>query len=381
MNMEVYRNLISKSSQQDRQRQPTEYEIEQQLQLQIQKKWIWMHSIILLFVSIITIPLLHSKAAVLSQFYDHNQCCYCLWVSKNSSVSQDLEIEWSVCKNKHKYSLNIHETCRIDEQDTCQTDLLTDIKYNALSYRSTFFFYEFGKYYPYYGIYTVVLVILYLSLLLITTYGVKTLIFKQLFICNLALTITIYYCYIKLYQYSMYNYHTYCPNRPSNVKPICYRSAFSEGLDFMFSLLVYATTIYTAYCIYIVCPCCLYCLTRYLSKYDICNKFGNWLAVIVLYIAVIGGSVFVIISYIVLMWMAVGVDNNFSKGLIKNVSGNWEEVFIIIIANVLLLLAFDMFFLKSCKQDLIEMFCKANKQQNENQENALNGNPHIPIQD
>eukprot|EP00483_Globobulimina_turgida_P009592 UN09611 len=76
---------------------------------------------------------------------------------------------------------------------------------------------------------------------------------------------------------------------------------------------------------------------------------------LVMYSAAILGVIFVICSYVVLM-MTISVDNIFSDGLIEGVNKSVEKAFIIIIANTLLVFAFDMFFLKHCREQLRAMF-------------------------
>eukprot|EP00483_Globobulimina_turgida_P009647 UN09666 len=54
--------------------------------------------------------------------------------------------------------------------------------------------------------------------------------------------------------------------------------------------------------------------------------------------------------------MTISVDNIFSDGLIEGVNKSVEKAFVIIFANTFLVFAFDMFFLKHCREQFRAMF-------------------------
>eukprot|EP01084_Bolivina_argentea_P027112 50403_1 len=332
----------------------TSYHQEASQSLQYQRKWMWIHIVYILFVSIISIPLLHRKSAVLNEFYDHEQCCYCLWVSENHD--DNYAIEWSTCKNKHKYSFNLEETCSIDGSSYCQNGSASNTeKGSKLDYTISLIGFDFPTYYPFYGIVSVVLVLIYVSLLITFTYAFKLLIHVKLLIGNLYLTTFVYYTYIKLYQYSLFDYDELCPNPPP-INPMCYKSALTNGLDTVFSgFFTSMVYFYFAYAIVWVYPCCCYLVVRCNRKYRIMSIIARSLSSFLLYTSTLLGIIFVVFLYIELMRMTIGVDNNFAGGLIQGVNPNVEKVFIMGIANTLLVFAFDMFFLRRCREQLRAM--------------------------
>eukprot|EP01084_Bolivina_argentea_P027111 50401_1 len=311
-----------------------------------------IHIVYILFVSIISIPLLHRKSAVLNEFYDHEQCCYCLWVSENHD--DNYAIEWSTCKNKHKYSFNLEETCSIDGSSYCQNGSASNTeKGSKLDYTISLIGFDFPTYYPFYGIVSVVLVLIYVSLLITFTYAFKLLIHVKLLIGNLYLTTFVYYTYIKLYQYSLFDYDELCPNPPP-IMPMCYKSALTNDLDTMFSaFLAFMVYFYFAYTIVWVYQCCCYFVVRGSRKYRIMSIIVRFLSSFLLYTSTLLGIIFVVFLYIELMRMTIG--DNFAGGLIQGVNPNVEKVFIMGIANTLLVFAFDMFFLRRCREQLRAM--------------------------
>eukprot|EP01084_Bolivina_argentea_P022384 41594_1 len=352
--MEVYRKLHVR----ERLQSLTDYEIETEEQLHFQKKWIIIHSIFMLFVSIISILLLQRKSDDVNWYYRtyddthmNYQCCYSLWVSEYDERNNH-RIEWSPCKS-HGYSLNLNQTCNINGTDYCTSTSDIYVNPNKLSYNSEFMFYSFPKNYPYYGILAVVMVTYY-ELLLFMTCCTKQLIRSQFFAANLSSIMFIYYSYIKLYQYVNVPKQN-CDNPPPMIENDCYESIISNGWDTTLYVFVCFGVIYFTYCTfapctYILCRCCG-CYYKY------CQNVVFFLAHILNVLMIIIGPISMVISYIILMYMSIKFGNNF--GVITHDGSIADKIMVIIIAHILLLLAFDMFFLKSCRQDVLKIFVKS----------------------
>ena len=107
-----------------------------------QKWWLLWHLLILFLVSAMCIPMLYIKQSQIEQFYEHqSQCCYCLWVGNNGTVSNNYKIEWSPCAlhleiphNRYHFHYDenqkqFHET---NANDVCHINGITRIHHRIL---------------------------------------------------------------------------------------------------------------------------------------------------------------------------------------------------------------------------------------------------------
>ena len=87
-------------------------------ELTYQKWWLFWHSLILFIVSAICIPMLYLKQTQIDQFYQHqSQCCYCLWVGNNGTISNNYKIEWSPCALHLDQEIPLDLNSQHDDQD------------------------------------------------------------------------------------------------------------------------------------------------------------------------------------------------------------------------------------------------------------------------
>eukprot|EP01084_Bolivina_argentea_P116451 206914_1 len=249
-------------------------------QLKQQKIWCASHSIIWLLTTIITIPFLIQKQYEINEFYDKSQCCYCLWAGHQEDISMtgQHKIEWSPCINielQYVSKPNKHNAQAVCINDNnigfCNVtnpiivyanDILDNIigeHHDKFSTTSSIFGIRFHKWYVYYGIISIICVIIFGIILWISLYY-KAILSEKLFIGNMMLTINCYYSYIKLYQYSKkyYGLNSNCPQPipifKNNQINSCYESVLDPIYEDVLGVNVIYLTLYFIYCIYAIKP-------------------------------------------------------------------------------------------------------------------------------
>ena len=313
-------------------------------QIKHQQIWLIVHIILLLSISIISIPLLNTKANILSKFYSDSACCYCLWVGY-STVSDNHEIEWSSCTNEKtvNYQNDIYKTCYFNNTSHCGVQYSNGpaglFKVKKYSTSSFIFFWNIHKYYPYYGILNTCLVIVYLLYLMIATFWYKHPLSFFLLIGNIIVSMNTIYTYIKLYQYAEYDYGQMCPVSDQPIQnTICYRNILSSTLELPISWISIFLGIFVTPFYFCICAKC-------------CRSHSRKLHFILLCIFIIGGMIVLILVFIALSIVIKESDAE----LITFLNESEEKGFMMFIAVVLLLMSIDGLVLKHCREQMRSM--------------------------
>ena len=343
--------------------------------LRQQKMWICCNGIIWLLVVIISIPLLLKKESNLVEFYNNDQCCFCLYVSYHHNT----RIEWSPCLSKHKLnSNNFNNVCTINNKQYCNTS--GSQQQGSLSQRTVHFL---PKYYVYYGLLALFSVIMYLCLLFITTHKYKLLLPKQWFVGSIIVSIICFYPYIKLYQFRRQHFNQdekSCnpPNIKSNYE--CYSSAINVISNTFLDLLAFYLEVYMIYLVYAVYPCMCVICGKCLAKLKCCKGFAKYLENIFFYLvklfvsclslflythsnitivinqSVIAAPVFLSLSFFTLIYYAA-LFNDGEFQLVGILSNDVEQALIVIIGCLLLFTSFNMLLMDNCRNHTKEILC------------------------
>eukprot|EP01084_Bolivina_argentea_P046102 84873_1 len=313
-----------------------------------QKIWMITNGLIWLIVSITSIALLIKKQSNLDNFYDHSQCCYCLWVAHNYHI----RVEWSPCYAT-PLSLNpdnLHQVCNSHCKGPEPTDMLGTLSYKTASL--------IPKYYVEYGVFALFLVSIYLILLWMAIFKYKIQLTGKLFIGNIIVAIICYYPYIKLYQFHRDEYNS-CENPPPfqhGQEQYCYVSALDLTGNTAVNLLAYYLELYMAYLVYAVCPCiCFIIIKKCCHELPCCKKWAPRLDNAFFYVSLILAPIFAISSFVLLIYYVVHFSNDF--GLVGFASNKSEVSIIIVIGVLLLFTAFNMFCMGFCRRQTKDIIC------------------------
>lgn len=330
-----------------------------------QKIWVIVHSLIFLLVALETIFLLSKKNDILEKFYgeSHNgyyQCCYCSWIAIQQSQNDKKEIEYSYC-DQHWKSYDSSKVCDINQTKYCNANTLNDLfgltNDNKVSTTSTFLFYPFPKSYLYYGILGLSLVFLYAAFICIATFKYNIRLSSLLFVGNIVVAIQCYYNYIKAYQYTYTKYNMDCENENLGDLALkaCYQNVVSRFLSQLLSVMV------TFFMIYFIYPVVFYvfgCCTKRCSWGYKCSVIQSYIERFLLYVGVIGGLCFVLLSFIVLI---IVIQDTKKFEMMKERGSQYIEKWLCIITGIILLIcSLDVFCLPHCRRRAILMI-KARK--------------------
>ena len=248
-------------------------------QLKQQKYWVIIHSIIWLLISACSIPVLHAKQDIMQDFYNRPQCCYCAWAGLNDTVQDSYRIEWNACHakyNLHPRSNDLKDICTFNNTTYCNSEnnkLMAPIHPETIPQIIRFNLWDIASY----GFIAVIMVLIYITLIAITTFHYRLPMDERLFIGNVVCTIICYYPYIKCYQYIQ---HTYskdenCPNMPFSGDGVCYRSALITYQNWIMDGMSGYLILYILYCLFRIWPCFCVWIWRCCRKYDRCRIIVN----------------------------------------------------------------------------------------------------------
>ena len=262
-------------------------------QLKQQKYWVVIHSIIWLAISACSIPVLDKKQQLMTNFYGQPECCYCLWTGLNIN-QYNQRIEWSPCTkydNAEPIAKDLSKICNINDRQYCTEDHLNLNRY--LPYPNSQTQEKFNTF-PiiFYGVIAVGMILIYITLIGITTFHYKLPLDERLFIGNVVCTIICYYPYIKCYQFSKYtnkdsngNIET-CPNMPLLITNdnygVCYRSTTEWWENWIMDGMWIYLALYILYCLFRIWPCICVCLWRCCRKFEKCRIIVNKLEIALL---------------------------------------------------------------------------------------------------
>ena len=313
-------------------------------QIKHQKIWVIVNIILLLSISSISIALLFTKARLLHEFYSDSVCCYCLWAGQNIS-DDNHEIEYSACSD-HKGAINYQneaqKICYFNDAMHCGIE--NSFRSGHYSTTSALLFWNFHKYYPYYGIFNISLVVVYGLYLVIATFWYKNQLSFLLLIGNILISINAIYAYIKLHQYVKYDYHETCPSQEMPIdNTLCYRDILPPTLEAIMNYIFLFLTLFIMPFYLCVCARCRPCCKRRMH-------------LTLVWIFIIGGMIILIISFIMLCM----VINHGDAELIKFFSAKQEKAFMMFIAVILLIISIDAVFLKHFREQMwlmLSMLC------------------------
>lgn len=249
-----------------------------------QKLWIWFNGTVWLLISIISFPLLIEKEKNIMDFYNKEQCCFCLYAAKINPA----RIEWSTCYAKQQENLDPNDydsVCSFNGDGYCSDG--NDKKLSqAIGTLSMVTMKVLPKYYIYYGLLSIGFVILYLILIFLTTHKYKLLLPNKWFIGSIIVSIICYYPYIKLYQFRKQRFDL-CYNPPpfkNGQNGYCYANSISDIGNTFLNLLAYYLEVYMIYLFYAVYPCICVLFVKCCKRSKFCERIGHFLETAFFYI-------------------------------------------------------------------------------------------------